>query len=105
MNGGVSFKPDEHKLLIRETDELDRRIILGFCKKHQWSLKDACYEDKEDFSIKSDALCYKASYMPKRIKQGSENRNIVYLDKLEPYEENNTTRELGMFSGVQFLHA
>ena len=42
--------------MLRLTDELDRRIILGFCKKHQWSLKDACYEDKEDFSIKTDDL-------------------------------------------------
>jgi len=107
MNGGVSFKPDEHKLLIRETDELDRRIILGFCKKHQWTLKDACYEDKENFNVKSDALCYKASDMPKRIKQGSENIKVYsWGQPLEPYEEEYyiNSRELGMFSGVQFLN-
>ena len=106
MNGGVSFKPDEHKLLIRETDELDRRIILGFCKKYQYTLKDACYSDYESYSAKSDALCYRASKMPKRIKQGPENIKVYsWGQPLEPYEENNNmTRELGMFSGVVFLN-
>lgn len=106
MDGGVSFKADEHKYLVRETDELDRRIVLGFCKKHQYTLKDACYSDKESYSVKIDALCYRASHMPKRIRQGSENiKRYLLSDTLEPYEENNMTRELGMFSSVQFLHA
>ena len=101
-DGGVEFKKDEHKFIIRETDELDRRIILGFCKKHQWSLKAECHrdaEDEPDWHLKSNAAFYRASDMPKRIKTGKGSGDLTwfYKNMLEPYEE------CGIFSNLQFI--
>lgn len=103
---GVSFDKRFHTALIRETDELDRRIILGFCKMNDESLKRASYEDYEDEHLKSRALCYKASDMPKRIKQGPYSWTL-FAEPLKPYEEfanYDNSGELGMFSRVQFLN-
>lgn len=102
-DGGVEFKKDEHKFIIRETDELDRRIILGFCKKHQSSLTDAChdFERGEDYywDLVARASIYKASDMPKRIKTGKGSSDLTwfYKNSLEPYEE------CGIFDEVHFI--
>lgn len=88
MDGGVGFDPIFHKYIIRELDETDRRIILGFCSKYQEALRAACYMDKEDKWLKMDALRYKISDMPKRIKTGPSKFDFsdLYYD-LKPYEE------------------
>ena len=105
-DSGVSFDKSFHTLLIRETDELDRRIVLGFCKKYSNSIKHSSYEDRENGYLQSCALCYRASDMPKRIKQGPYGWSTV-LSPLKPYDEianYNNSREQGMFSGVVFLN-
>lgn len=98
MDGGVDFKPDERKYILRETDELDRRIVLGFCLGHQEALRYACYSDKKDIWLAGDARHYKASDMPKRIKRGKWDCDFTdfYID-LEPYEE------MGIFSECKFI--
>ena len=102
--GGVEFDKKFHKNLIRETDELDRRIILGFCLKHQYTLFRACYDDEEYSSLTYSALWYKVSDMPKRLKSGEQHSrwSPAWKYELAPYDEN-TTREYGIFSGVRFL--
>lgn len=101
MDGGVDFKKDEHKYILRETDELDRRIILGFCLKYQSLLKDECYSDDEpSVDLWLYARHYKVSEMPKRIKKGSTGRDMTPIYRklgLEPYEES------GLFNQVQFV--
>ena len=94
MDGGVNFDPKFHKYIIRETDELDRRIILGFCKKYQNALVNASHGDDWDAeNLKHHSLFYRATDMPKRIKTGSENRDSTdfyrKLNLLQPYDENN----------------
>lgn len=45
-NGGVDFDPEGRKYINREYDELDRRIIRGFCIRYRNSLIYASsYED------------------------------------------------------------
>lgn len=101
-DGGVDFKKDEHKFIIRETDELDRRIILGFCRKYHYHLINACHDDSDSgeprFELKLASELYKASSMPKRIKTGkSTDLTWFYKDILQPYEE------CGIFSNVKFM--
>ena len=92
-SGGVAFKRDEHKFIIRETDELDRRIVLGFCLKHSGSIISASHGGYTDqLTMQLSARRYKASDMPKRLKQGPMKRspNVEYIIRkigLEPYEE------------------
>ena len=100
MDGGVGFDKSMHKYIIRELDELDRRIILGYCLKYQETLRDACYEDKEepDFWLASYTTDYRASDMPKRIKTGSWGVDFTeYYHDLKPYEEQ------GIFSNIRFI--
>ena len=72
---GVEFEKSLRKYVLRELDELDRRIILGFCRKWASNLHFACYHDdyrstriKE--SLQQCGLEYKASMQPKRIRAG-----------------------------------
>lgn len=107
---GVEFDPKFHKYIIRETDELDRRIIIGFCMKYQSTLRDACYPDNKEggeisdtrkMLIQMDAADYRASDMPKRLKTGRLGTDFTNFYKLhgwlEPYDE------CGMFSEVAFI--
>lgn len=107
---GVEFDPKFHKYIIRETDELDRRIIIGFCIKYQSTLRDACYPDnKEDGKLDDTSIMmmqmyasyYKASDMPKRLKTGKlgddETEWYKMMGMLKPYDE------CGMFSEVAFI--
>ena len=88
MDGGVSYEKNEHRFMIRETDELDRRIVLGFCKIYQGNLVQYCYSDNSepDVWILRNAASYRSSYTAKRIKQGSLNNSYPYKN-LAPYEE------------------
>lgn len=87
-DGGVSYEKSEHKYMIRITDELDRRIVLGFCKKYQGQLKMACYSDerKANIFILKHAADYTYRMMPIRIRSGSVGNNFDYSN-LKPYEE------------------
>ena len=101
-DGGVSFDPKFHKYAIRELDELDRRIILGFCDKYHTNLVHACYSDEPDTHLQHLAATYKASYYKKRIRQGSSGKDSTdfYLrayGKFEPYEES------VIFRNVRFI--
>ena len=88
MDGGVSYDKYEHKYMLRVTDELDRRIVLGFCKRYQGTLKMACYSDEKepDITILNSAAEYTHKMMPLRIKSGTAGNNFKYPN-LEPYEE------------------
>lgn len=102
MDGGVSFDPKFHKYAIRELDELDRRIILGFCDKYHNLLVQACYSDERDSYVDHLAATYKASEYKKRIKQGSKGIDMTefhrkYNHGFEPYEEST------IFRTVQFI--
>lgn len=101
MDGGVGFDPKFHKYIIRELDALDRRVILGYCLYHEYALKDACYEDEDNIWSKrlvKDSLDYKASMMPKRLKNGSRGNDFTKAyTTLEPYEE------FGIFSKVAII--
>lgn len=99
MDGGVSYEKSEHKYMLRVTDELDRRIILGFCKKYQGQLKSACYSDEREPNIYmlKNAADYTYKMMPVRIKSGSAGNNFKY-PHLEPYEES-----YNIFAKVAFI--
>lgn len=99
MDGGVSYEKSEHKYMLRVTDELDRRIVLGFCKKYQGQLKAACYSDEREpnIFILKNAAEYTYKMMPMRIKSGSAGNNFKY-PHLEPYEES-----YSIFAKVAFI--
>lgn len=72
---GVEFERSLRRFVLRELDELDRRIILGFCRKWASNLHFACYHDDYDStrikeSLQQCGLEYKASMQPKRIRAG-----------------------------------
>ena len=97
---GVEFEKSLRKYVLRELDELDRRIILGFCRKHAKNIFNACYTDinklyRYDEWLQKDGLEYRASMQPKRIRAGgievgSERGRKFYLfadGPFEPYDE------------------
>lgn len=99
-DGGVNFDKQFHKYVLREMDELDRRIVLGFCKKNEAMLRQACYENNEQSRmwLQGEAMRYKSTMQPKRLKLGKTGSNLVYGD-LEPYEE----RTSSIFENVHFI--
>lgn len=105
MDGGVSFDKKFHKYVLREMDELDRRIILGFCDKYFHVLVDACYSDEGlDRWLALQASTYQASKYKKRIKSGSQGRDLTefhrkYNGGFKPYEESS------IFKNVVFLNS
>lgn len=101
MDGGVSYEKSEHRFMIRETDELDRRIVLGFCKIYQGNLVQYCYSDSSepDLWILRNAASYRSNHTAKRIKQGSLNNNYPYRE-LAPYEE---ASGYNIFSRLAFI--
>ena len=78
VDGGVSFQPITKKFALREFDELDRRIILGYCRKYHSTLVWACHDDKHrnKFWLQTEATYYRASDQPKRFKLGSEGKDF-----------------------------
>lgn len=102
MDGGVSFDRRFHKYVLREMDELDRRIILGFCDKYHSFLVEACYSDERTYYLDHSAATYKASDYKKRIKSGSRGNDYTEFHKkynggFELYEESS------IFKNVVFL--
>lgn len=98
MKGGsASYIKDEHKYMLRVTDELDRRIVLGFCMMYAGNLENYSYcdSDKPDRWIVYNALTYRCNMMPKRLKSGNAsnlaNADIKYCD------------ESVVFSGIKFI--
>lgn len=92
MDGGVGFDPKFHKYILRELDELDRRVILGFCLQNEGSLRWACYSNENEYkrSLELKASKYNISQMPKRLKTGSRDNDFTSMyNDLEPYEESN----------------
>ena len=97
-DGGASYEKSEHKYMLRITDELDRRIVLGYCMMYQVELRWLSYGDKKPmWRDYSNALNYRADEMPKRLKHGPINTNIIKYNNLRPYEENT------IFSKVVFI--
>ena len=92
MDGGVGFDKMFHKDIIRETDALDRRIILGFCLKNYGLLLSASYKNGHKgckSGLETQAKWYKADNMPKRFKTGPDGSDVTkWYKDLEPYEEN-----------------
>ena len=104
MDGGVSFDKKFHKYVLREMDELDRRIILGFCDKYFDILLKACYSEDRDPFLDSKASTYQALNYKKRIKSGSKGNDMTefhrkYNGGFEPYEESSS-----IFRTVHFLN-
>lgn len=106
-DGGVEFDPAQRKYVLREYDELDRRIILGFCIKHQEAIKNTSHKllDNEDSFgleyLRHKAIGFNEKDLNKRLKTG---RTGIYARRLDarepkPYEE------MGIFSEVVFLNA
>ena len=95
MDGGVSYVKEEHKYMLRCTDELDRRIVLGFCMMYSGNLTGYSYSSnpRPNWWMQNNALEYRAKDMPKRLKQGSKGNDFSYTD-LEPYEEHTIFRNL-----------
>ena len=90
-DGGASFEKSEHKYMLRVTDELDRRIILGYCMMYQVELRWLSYGDKKPmWRDYSNALNYRADMMAKRLKHGPINTNIIKYGNLKAFEENTT---------------
>lgn len=112
--GGINIKPDEHKFILREFDELDRRIVLGFMDKYCIDLfmeshrgtppSDHYFRE----SLGKTALKYKYDQHAKRIRVGSKDKDpekTRYIAKnvlkIKPYEE--SYEKYGMFADVSFI--
>lgn len=96
-DGTVGFAKHEHKFILRVSDELDRRIILGFCKLYNGNISSICYGSNRyyinrDVSwLQDEAANYNASKQPKRVKSGCYGAsNIAY-------------GECGIFTGVALI--
>lgn len=107
MDGGVDWVKEDRKFALRETDEIDRRIILGFCYKYQNYLFDLSHTDFDKLSsgkrkLEYNALDFVYTMVPKRIKKGSlcndftdEYRSIHAIDLWD---------ESSLFNDVKFLN-
>lgn len=88
-NGGIEYSKEEHKYFLRESkDELDRRIINGFCAKYDKHLFEACHQDPyygPDYYLLRKAAMYNHKMMPLRIKHGE--RGIRYYPVPDPLDE------------------
>ena len=89
--GGVSFDKKFHTMLLHETDETDRLVVLGFCIKYQYVLKEACHEEFYNESTRMWLHLYARMYvktmMPKRLYQGRLGHNEFDTPPLNPYVE------------------
>lgn len=106
VDGGVSFHPVNRKYALREFDDLDRRIILGYCRKFHSTLTKECHDDskKSKFYLQTEASYYRASHQPKRFKLGSEGNNFSrFYKSLEPYEESHTEGFSNYFDKIVFI--
>lgn len=85
---GADFLKRDHTKILRGTyDELDRRIIKGFCIKNAKSLifNSHTVENGIVMWLKPEAKFYKASDQPKRLKSYKEDYGIFSdVEFLEP---------------------
>lgn len=106
VDGGVSFQPITKRLALREFDELDRRIILGYCRKFQSTLFWACHDaqHRNKFYLQNEAADYRASDQPKRFKLGSEGNDFSrFYKNLKPYELAPVKMEQNVFGSIRFI--
>ncbi len=110
--GGADFIKRDHSKILRGTyDELDRRIILGFCIKYAGSLLDNCYCNSNTINpwLKLYAKSYRVSEQPKRLKRGDTGPHVFYGSKTLSYDDERELTELerlgecGIFSNVEFM--
>lgn len=78
-DGGVDFVQHEHKFILRESDELDRRIVAGFCKLYNMQIVEYCETGRVSNGLygpwlEHEALTYNARKQPKRLKLGHSDR-------------------------------
>ena len=105
-DGGISFHPSTKRLVYREYDQLDRRIILGFCRKFQSILFSACHDEsfKNRNWLEYQASRYRATDQPKRFKLGSEGNDFSrFYKNLQPYELVSTNELANIFENIQFI--
>lgn len=109
---GVEFEKSLRKYVLRELDELDRRIILGFCRKHAYNIHSACFSDIDnvyqyDKWLQKSGLEYKASMQPKRIRAGGTvggNEKIASLyKKFEEFEPIDECQDMSIFANVVLI--
>lgn len=106
VDGGVSFQPITKRLALKEFDELDRRIILGYCRKFQSTLKSECHNghERSRFYLEREAAYYRASDQPKRFKLGSDGNDFSrFYSDLKPYELSSPVKEMNIFENVRFV--
>lgn len=106
VDGGVSFQPITKRLALKEFDELDRRIILGYCRKFHSTLVWESHNGygRHKFYLQQEAAYYKASHQPKRFKLGSEGHDFSrFYKNLKPYELPPIKMEHNMFENLRFI--
>ena len=106
VDGGVSFQPITRRLAFREFDELDRRIILGYCRKFQSTLVWESHNGygRSKFYLQQEAAYYRASHQPKRFKLGSEGNDFSRFYKdLKPYELAPVKMEQNVFGNLRLI--
>lgn len=89
---GADFLKRDHSKILRGTyDELDRRILLGFCieNAHMLIFNSHIAENKITMQLKAYSKFYKASRQPKRLKKG-------YIESVDYIN-------YGIFSNVEFM--
>lgn len=106
VDGGVSFQPITKRLALREFDELDRRIILGYCRKFHSTLVWACHDTQHRNRtwLQNEAAYYRVSDQPKRFKLGSEGNDFTrFYKNLKPYELAPVKMEQNVFRNIRFI--
>ena len=103
-DGGADFMKSAHKDILRNTDELDRRIVRGFCQKYHMAISSAAH-DKEVFerytgALQSYALDYTYNDMPKRLKNGP---GTFYSGRLRNWVYNPKIDESTLLSSIQLI--
>lgn len=103
-DGGIDFVKYEHKFILRESDELDRRIIAGFCKLYNMQITEYCETGKVEQGIHGpyleyEAMKYTSKMQPKRLKLGHSDR-LMYESYNDFADE---AFNVNMFSDVKFM--
>ena len=108
MDGGADWVKEDRKFMLRETDELDRRIILGFCYRYQDPLADLSRTDFTKPSsgkrwLEHEALDFTYKMVPKRLKKGSFGNDYTddyrAMGAIDPWDESSS-----LFDDVNFLN-
>lgn len=107
MDGGADWVKEDRKFMLRETDELDRRIILGFCYRHQVTICDLSRMDFNKPSsskrwLEYEALDFTYKMVPKRLKKGSFGND--YTDEYRAMGAIDPWDESSLFDDVKFLN-